>query len=67
MLAPFLLCLTLVTVAFAQDKKPDAVPPTGTTVVSGRVIYEDNGQPATRHRVQLIASCLLYTSDAADE
>ena len=62
MLAPFLLCITLVTVAFAQDKKPDAVPPTGTTVVSGRVIYEDNGQPATRHRVQLIASAAVLTS-----
>ena len=58
-----LLCLALVSVAFAQDKKPEAVPtPTGTTVVSGRVVYEDNEQPATRHRVQLIASQALFTS-----
>jgi len=41
MLAPFLLCLTLVTVAFAQDKKPEAVSPTGTTVVSGRAVRGD--------------------------
>lgn len=63
MLSLLLLCLTLVTVTFAQDNKPQAVPtPTGTTVVSGRVIYEDNEQPATRHRVQLIASQALFTS-----
>ena len=58
MLSPFLLCLTIVTVPFAQDKTV----PTGTAVVSGRVVYEDNEQPATRHRVQLIASQALFTS-----
>ena len=57
-----LLCLALVTVAFGQDNPPAKTVPTGTTVVSGRVVYDDNEQPATRHRVQLIASQALFTS-----
>jgi hypothetical protein len=48
MLAPFLISLTLITGTLAQNNQ--------TSVVSGRVVYEDTGQPASRHRVQLIAS-----------
>src|SRR5258705_2796883 len=56
-----LLCLALFTSALAQDsqaaKKTEAVQvPTGNSIVTGRAIYEDTGQPALRHRVQLIAS-----------
>src|SRR5258705_9301583 len=59
--SPILLCLALSTSALAQDsqaaKKTEAVQaPTGNSIVTGRAIYEDTGQPATRHRVQLIAS-----------
>ena len=59
--SPILLCLALSTSALAQDsqaaKKTDAVQvPTGNSIVTGRAVYEDTGQPATRHRVQLIAS-----------
>ena len=59
--SPILLCFALATSALAQDsgaaKKTEAVQaPTGNSIVTGRAIYEDTGQPATRHRVQLIAS-----------
>src|ERR1051326_9081425 len=54
MLSPFLICLTLITGALAQDNQSPK--PTATIMVTGRVVYEDTGQPATRHRVQLIAS-----------
>src|SRR5919205_158165 len=57
MLSLFLICLTLVTGALAQ--KTDT--PAG-AVVTGRVVYEDTGQPATRHRVQLIASEALLNA-----
>ena len=55
MLSPFLICLTLITGALAQDNQP-------TVVVTGRVVYEDTGQPATRHRVQLIPSEALLNA-----
>lgn len=55
MLSQFLICLTLITGALAQTSA-------GTSVVTGRVIYEDSGQPATRHRVQLIASEALLNA-----
>lgn len=54
MLAPFLICLTLITGTLAQNNQ--------TSVVSGRVVYEDTGQPASRHRVQLIASEALLSA-----
>ena len=55
MLPPLLLCLTLVFGALAQDKQP-------TPVIAGRVVYEDTGEPATRHRVQLIAAEALLNA-----
>jgi 5-hydroxyisourate hydrolase-like protein (transthyretin family) len=59
--SPILLCLTLFSSVLAQDsqaaKKTEAIQaPTGNSIVMGRAIYDDTGQPATRHRVQLIAS-----------
>ncbi|HEX7333831.1 MAG TPA: carboxypeptidase-like regulatory domain-containing protein [Pyrinomonadaceae bacterium] len=65
MLSPFLICLTLITGTLAQDnqKKPEtAEPPAGTVRVTGRVVYEDTEQPATRHRVQLILSSGLLNA-----
>jgi len=67
MLSPFLICLTLITGTFAQDnqtpKSTEAVAtPAGAIVVTGHVVYEDTGQPATRHRVQLIASEALLNA-----
>jgi 5-hydroxyisourate hydrolase-like protein (transthyretin family) len=67
MLSPFLICLTLITGAFAQDnqppKKTEAVAaPAVTGMVAGRIVYEDTGQPATRHRVQLIAAEALFSA-----
>lgn len=67
MLSPFLIFLTLVTGAVAQEtqspKRTDAVStPAATIAVTGRVVYEDTGQPATRHRVQLIASEALLNA-----
>lgn len=59
--SPLLLCLALITGFLVQDiqtpKKSDPVlqDPAQMVMVSGRVVYEDTGQPATRHRVQLIA------------
>jgi len=66
-LSPFLICLSLITGGFAQDiqapKKTDAVPvPAAMVGVSGRVVYDDTGQPATRHRVQLLASEALLNA-----
>src|ERR1043165_1717887 len=46
--------------ALAQDNQSPK--PTATIMVTGRVVYEDTGQPATRHRVQLIASESLLNS-----
>src|ERR1051326_3273894 len=60
MLSPFLICLTLITGALAQDNQSPK--PTATIMVTGCVVYEDTGQPATRHRVQLIASESLLNS-----
>lgn len=51
MLSSFLICLTLITGTFVQNN-----PPAAAVLVTGRVVYEDTGQPATRHRVQLIPS-----------
>ena len=55
MLSPFLLCLALIAGAPKQDNQP-------APVVTGRVVYEDTGQPATRHRVQLIPSEALLNA-----
>jgi Carboxypeptidase regulatory-like domain len=64
MLSPFLICLALITGTLAQEnqasKKPEA--PADTVMVTGRVVYEDTGQPATRHRVQLIVSTALLNA-----
>jgi hypothetical protein len=49
MLSYFLICLTLVTGTFVQENSP-------TVEVTGRVVYEDTGQAAPHHRVQLIPS-----------
>src|SRR5215216_7119692 len=67
MLSPLLVCLTLISGILAQDsqapKRTEAVaPPAGTVMVTGRVVYEDTGQPATRHRVQLIISTALLNA-----
>lgn len=67
MLSPFLICLTLITGTLAQEnqppKKPEVVaPPAETVMVTGRVVYEDTGHPATRHRVQLILSTGLLNA-----
>lgn len=55
MLSPFLICLTLITCTFVQDNQP-------AVVVTGRVVYEDTGQAAPRHRVQLIPSEALLNA-----
>jgi len=59
MLSPFLICLTLITGALAQDNQSPK--PTATIMVTGRAVYEDAGQPATRHRVQSLRQnrCLI--------
>jgi hypothetical protein len=68
MLSPFLICLTLVSGALAQDNQAPkrtegvATPAAATVVVSGRVVYDDTGQPASRYRVQLVASEALLSS-----
>ena len=62
MLSPFLICLTLITGALAQDNQKKTEAPAGTVMVTGRVVYEDTGQPATRHRVQLIVSTALLNA-----
>ena len=67
MLSPFLICLTLITGALVQDNQPPKKPevaatPAATVMVTGRVVYEDTGQPATRHRVQLIVSTALLNA-----
>lgn len=67
MLSPLLICLTLITGTIAQDNQPpkstEAVAaPAGTVAVTGRVVYDDTGQPATRHRVQLILSEALLNA-----
>jgi hypothetical protein len=67
MLSPFLICLALITGTLAQEnqvpKKTEAVAtPADTVMVMGRVVYEDTGQPATRHRVQLIDSTALLNA-----
>ena len=67
MLSPFLICLALITGTLAQEnqapKKTEAIAaPADTVMVTGRVVYEDTGQPATRHRVQLIISTALLNA-----
>jgi 5-hydroxyisourate hydrolase-like protein (transthyretin family) len=69
MLSPFLILLTLITGAVAQDVQPPkrtdpAATPAATIVLTGRVVYDDTGQPATRHRVQLIPSEALLNAHA---
>ena len=69
-LSAILLCLAALTAVRAQDvqpaKKSDTVQnPADTSIVTGRVTYEDSGLPATRHRVQLIASEALEFSRLA--
>jgi hypothetical protein len=55
MLSSFLVCLTLISGNLVQDNSP-------TVEVTGRVVYEDTGQPAARHRVQLIPSAALVNA-----
>lgn len=67
MLSPFLICLALITGTLVQEnqqqKKTEAAAvPADTVMVTGRVVYEDTGQPATRHRVQLIVSTALFNA-----
>lgn len=67
MLSPFLICLTLITGALVQENQPQkkteaAAVPAETVMVTGRVVYEDTGQPATHHRVQLIISTALLNA-----
>ena len=67
MLSPFLICLTLITGTLVQENQPQkkteaAAAPAETVMVTGRVVYEDTGQPATRHRVQLIVSTALLNA-----
>ena len=67
MLSPLLICFMLITGVLVQDNQPpkstEAVAaPAGTVAVTGRVVYEDTGQPATRHRVQLIVSEALLNA-----
>ena len=65
MLSPFLICLALITGILAQEnqqpKKTEAAP-AATVIVTGRVVYEDTGQPASRQRVQLIVSDALLNA-----
>jgi len=64
-LSPFLICLSLITGAFAQDNQTSKpATPNVAVRVTGRVVYEDTGQPATRHRVQLVASEALLNARA---
>jgi hypothetical protein len=67
MFSPFLICLALITGTLAQEnqqqkKTEAAAAPAETVMVTGRVVYEDTGQPATRHRVQLIVSTALLNT-----
>lgn len=64
MLSPFLICLTLITSILAQENQPPkrTEAAAGTVIVTGRVVYEDTGQPATRHRIQLIVSTALLNA-----
>jgi len=64
MLSPFLICLTLITGTLVQENQPPKreAAPAGTVVITGRVVFEDTGEPATRHRVQLIASEALLNA-----
>ncbi len=62
--SPILLMFALFTSTLAQDsqaanKTEAGQAPMGNSLVTGRTVYEDTGLPATRHRVQLIASELL--------
>lgn len=43
----------------AANKTGAGQAPVGNSLVTGRAVYEDTGLPATRHRVELIASELL--------
>ena len=61
MLSPFLVCLALITGTLAQENQTPKVT-AETVMVTGRVVYEDTGQPATRHRVQLIVSTALLNA-----
>lgn len=60
MLSPFLICLALITGILAQESQSPKR--TETVAVTGRVVYEDTGQPATRQRVQLIVSEALLNA-----
>ena len=65
MLSPFLICLTLITGTLTQDnqkKTETAATPAATVRVTGRVVYEDTQQPASRHRVQLILATALLNA-----
>ena len=67
MLSPFLISLALITGTLVQENQPQkkteaAAAPAETFMVTGRVVYEDTGQPASRHRVQLIVSTALLNA-----
>jgi hypothetical protein len=62
--SPLLLIFALFGSTLAQDsqaanKTGASQAPMGNSLVTGRAVYDDTGLPATRHRVQLIASELL--------
>ena len=63
MFSPFLICLALIAGLLAQDnqspKRTGASATPGVVRVTGRVVYDDTGQPAARHRVQLIVPTVL--------
>jgi hypothetical protein len=50
---------TLAQESQAANKTEAGQAPNGNSLVTGRAVFEDTGLPATRHRVQLIASELL--------
>lgn len=57
-----LLVLTLSSSSLAQENQEKREPlaaSKGNSIITGRAVFEDTGLPATRHRVQLIASDLL--------
>ena len=64
LLATLILCGSILAQDNKDAKKTDAQPTLGTSLINGRAVYEDTGQPASRHRVHLIASQLLLGPQA---
>jgi hypothetical protein len=54
-----LFSCTLAQTRQAANKTEANQTPMGNSLVTGRTVYEDTGLPATRHRVQLVASEFL--------